>query len=135
LRLGVFHRQLLELAEKPCVLTITIVSTGSQIRISGVLRPYYSLSSLHGWALVPPRQHGGFAAMRLTQLNLAEATQRDVVLSGSGRRLRFTAGRETVFELERDTALLSAPPRTTRSGRYLYVGGRRRTVPEPWMLQ
>jgi hypothetical protein len=135
LRLGVFHRQLLELAEKPCVLTIIIVSTGSQIRISGVLRPYYSLSSLHGWALVPPRQHGGFAAMRLTQLNLAEATQRDVVLSGSGRRLRFTAGGETVFELERDTALLSAPPRTTRPGRYLYVGGRRRTVPEPWMLQ
>jgi hypothetical protein len=135
LRLGVFHRQLLELAEKPCVLTITIVSTGSQIRISGVLRPYYSLSSLHGWALVPPRQHGGFAALRLTQLNIADATQRDVVLAGAGRRLRFTAGGEIVFELERDNAMHTAPPRTTRSGRYLYVGGRRRTVPEPWMLQ
>jgi hypothetical protein len=135
LRLGVFHRQLLQLSEKPCILTITIVPTGSQIRVCGVLRPYYSLSSLHGWALVPPQQHGGFAAMRLIQLNIAEATQRDVVLDGTGRRLRFGTGGETVFELERDTALLTAPPRTTRSGRYLYVGGRRRTVPEPWMLR
>ena len=111
------------------------MSTGSQIRVSGVLRSYYSLSSLHGWALVPPQQHGGFAAMRLMQLNIAEAPQRDVVLDGTGRRLRFTAGGETVFELEPDNAMLTAPPRTTRSGRYLYVGGRRRPAPEPWMLR
>ncbi len=135
MRLGVFHRQLLQLAEKPCVLTITIVSTGSQIRVCGVLRSYYSLSSLHGWVLCPPQQHGGFAAMRLMQLNIGEATQRDVVLDGNGHRLRYTAGGETVFELERDNAMLTAPPRTTRSGRYLYVGGRRRIAPEPWMLR
>lgn len=135
MRLGVFHRLLSEWAEKPCVLTVSIVSAGSAIRIAGILRSYYSLSSLHGWALVPPQQHGGFATVRLTQLNLAEATQRDVVLDGHGRRLRFACGDEPVFELERDDATLTAPPRVTRNGRYLYVGGRRRPVPESWMLQ
>jgi hypothetical protein len=135
LRIGVFHRELLGLAEKPCILTITIVSTGSQIRVSGVLRAYYSLSSLHGWALVPPQQHGGFASLRLMELNIAAATQRDVVFDGHGRRLRYCSGSETVFELERDNVLFTAPPRTTRSGRYLYVGGRRRQSPEPWMLR
>jgi hypothetical protein len=135
LRLGVFHRLLLEWAEKPCVLAVSIPSAGSTIRIAGILRSYYSLSSLHGWALVPPQQHGGFATMRLTQLSVAEATQRDVMLDGHGRRLRFVRGDEPVFELERDEAILTAPPRVTRNGRYLYVGGRRRPLPEPWMLQ
>jgi hypothetical protein len=135
LRLGVFHRLLLEWAEKPCILTVAIPSAGSAIRIAGVLRSYYSLSSLHGWALVPPQQHGGFATVRLTQLHLAEATQRDVVIDAQATRLRFSAGREPVFELERDEAILTAPPRVTRNGRYLYIGGRRRPVPETWMLQ
>ncbi len=120
------------MAEKPCVLTVCIASTGSSVRIAGILRSYYSLSSLHGWALVPPEQHGGFAATRLTQLDIAGATQREVLL---GRRLRFSNGGETVFELERDDALFTAPPRAIGSGRYLYVGGRRRPAPEAWMLQ
>jgi hypothetical protein len=125
----------LEWSEKPCVLTVSIPSAGSTIRIAGILRSYYSLSSLHGWVLVPPQQHGGFATVRLTQLNVAEATQRDVVLHGQGRRLRFARGDEPVFELERDEAILTGPPRVTRNGRYLYIGGRRRPVPESWMLQ
>ena len=135
MRLGVFHRLLLEWAEKPCVLTLRIASVGGEVRIAGVLRSYFSLSSLQGWALVPPQQHGGFAAVQLTQLHLEDMTLRDVVLDGSGHRLRFSAGGETVFELERDDALFTGPPRRIGSGRYLYVGGRRRPSPEAWMLQ
>jgi len=135
LRLGVFHRLLYEWAEKPCVLTVRIASVGSGVRIAGVLRSYFSLSSLQGWALVPPQQHGGFLALQLTELHLEEMTVRDVVLDGGGHRLRFSNGGETVFELERDDALFTAPPRTTGRGRYLYVGGRRRPGPEAWMLR
>jgi len=135
LRLGVFHRLLLEWAEKPCVLTVRIASVGSEVRIAGVLRSYFSLSSFQGWALVPPQQHGGFLAVRLTQLHLEDMTVRDVVLESGGHRLRFSAGGETVFELERDDALFTGPPRSIGSGRYLYVGGRRRPAPEAWMLQ
>jgi hypothetical protein len=57
------------------------------------------------------------------------------VIDAQATRLRFSAGREPVFELERDEAILTAPPRVTRNGRYLYIGGRRRPVPETWMLQ
>ena len=128
-------RQLLEWAEKPCVLTVRVAATGTEVRVTGILRPYYSLSSLHGWALVPPQQHGGFAAVKLTQLPIAEAAQRDVVLDGHGRRLRFSGDGEVVFELERDDVILTAPPRTVRHGRYLYVGGRRRRTAEAWMLR
>jgi hypothetical protein len=135
LRLGVFHRSLLEWAEKPCVLTLRIASVGSEVRIAGVLRAYFSLASLQGWALVPPQQHGGFAAVQLTQLHLEDMTLRDIVLDGNGHRLRFTDGGEAVFELERDDALFTAPPRAIGTGRYLYIGGRRRPVPEAWMLQ
>jgi hypothetical protein len=135
LRLGVFHRALLEWAEKPCVLTVRIASVGSEVRVAGILRSYFSLSSLQGWALVPPQQHGGFASVQLTQLHLEEATLRDVLLDGRGRRLRFSAGGDTVFELERDDAFFTAPPRSIGSGRYLYVNGRRRRGPEAWMLQ
>ncbi|HEV2641874.1 MAG TPA: hypothetical protein VGT98_04180 [Candidatus Elarobacter sp.] len=135
MRLGVFHRLLLEWAEKPCVLTVGIASVGSEVRIAGVLRSYFSLSSLQGWALVPPQQHGGFAAVQLTQLHLEDATQREVLLDGAGHRLRFSGGGETVFELERDDALFTGPPRSIGTGRYLYVGGRRRPAPEAWMLQ
>ncbi|MDQ6943303.1 MAG: hypothetical protein M3169_12420 [Candidatus Eremiobacteraeota bacterium] len=134
MRLGVFHRLLLEWAEKPCVLTVRIASVGSEVRIAGVLRSYFSLSSLQGWALVPPQQHGGFASVQLTQLHLEGMTLRDVVLDGGGHRLRFSGGGETSFELERDDALFTGPPRTIGSGRYLYVGGRRRPGPEAWML-
>jgi hypothetical protein len=116
-------------------LTVGIASVGSEVRIAGVLRSYFSLSSLQGWALVPPQQHGGFAAVQLTQLHLEDATLRDVILDGKGRRLRFSAGGETVFELERDDALFTGPPRSIGTGRYLYVGGRRRPAPEAWMLQ
>ena len=135
MRLGVFHRLLLEWAEKPCVLTVRIASVGSEVRIAGVLRSYFSLSSLQGWALVPPQQHGGFASVQLTQLHLEDATQRELLLDARGHRLRFSAGGETVFELERDDALFTAPPRAIGRGRYLYVGGRRRPAPEAWMLQ
>jgi hypothetical protein len=135
LRLGVFHRLLLEWAEKPCVLTVRIASVGSEVRIAGVLRSYFSLSSLQGWALVPPQQHGGFASVQLTQLHLEDATQRELLLDAGGHRLRFSAGGETVFELERDDAPFTAPPRAIGRGRYLYVGGRRRPAPEAWMLQ
>jgi hypothetical protein len=135
LRVGGFLRTLYEWAEKPCVLTIRVVSAASEVRVTGVLRPYFSVSSLHGWALVPPQQHGGFAAVKLTQLQLADATHREVVLDIRGRRLRFACDDEVVFELERDDAILTAPPRTVRKGRYLYVGGRRRRQAEPWMLQ
>jgi hypothetical protein len=128
-------RQLLELAEKPCVLTVRIAATGSEVRLTGILRSYFSLSSLHGWCLVPPQQHGGFASLKLTELQLADAAQREVVLDGRGRRLRFAASDDVVFELERDDALLTAPPRTVRTGRYLYAGGRRRRAAEPWMLR
>ncbi len=135
MRLGVFHRLLLEWAEKPCVLTVGIASVGSEIRIAGVLRSYFSLSSLQGWALVPPQQHGGFASVQLTQLHLEDAAHREVLLAAKGPRLRFSSGGEIVFALERDDSLFTAPPRAIGSGRYLYVGGRRRPAPEAWMLQ
>jgi hypothetical protein len=134
MRLGRFHRELVDWAERACVLTVTFVSTGGQIRFTGVLRPYYSVQSLRGWALVPPLQHGGFASLRLTPLNLEEATTRLVLGHGAERRLRFAADAERIFQLERDQAVFTGPPRTTGRGRYLYVGGRRRPVPEPWML-
>ncbi len=134
MRLGVFHRSLLEWTEKPCVLTVGIVSIGSEIRVAGILRSYFSLSSLHGWALVPPQQHGGFAAVQLTQLHLEDTTVREVLLDGARQRLRFSSGGETVFGLERDDAFFTGPPRAIGSGRYLYVGGRRRPAPEAWML-
>jgi hypothetical protein len=134
LRLGAFHRQLILWSERPCILTVSVASVGSVLRLAGILRPYYSLNSVHGWALVPPQQHGGFSAMRLTQLAIEEATMRAVIGDGSARRLRYSAG-ETVFTLEADEATLTGPPRVTRDGRYLYVGGRRRPAPEPWMMQ
>lgn len=132
--MGVFLRLLYEWAERPCVLTARIASTGTEIRLAGILRPYHSLWSYHGWALIPPQQHGGFAALKMTELPIAEATQRDVVLGGRGRRLRFAAN-AMIFELERDDAFLTGPPRAVGRGRYLYVGGRRRRTAEPWMLR
>lgn len=135
MRVGVFLRQLYEWAERPCVLTVRISATGGEVRVAGILRPYFSVSSLHGWALVPPLQHGGFATAKLTELPIAEAVERQVVLAGHGRLLRFTANGEIVFELERDDAILTAPRRIIRNHRYLYVGGRRRRAAEPWMLQ
>ena len=134
MRLGVFHACLIEWAEKPCVLTIAVASVGSELRLTGILRSYYSLHSISGWALVPPQQHGGFATMRLTQLNLEDATMREVVVDADRQRLRFSSRRDTVFELQRDDAYLTGPPRIVKEGRYLYVGGRRRPVPEEWML-
>lgn len=116
------------------MLTVSVPSVGSELRFTGILRPYYSMHSIHGWALVPPQQHGGFATMRLTQLNLGDADDREVLGEGAKRRLRFSVRRDAVFELERDDALLTGPPRITKPGRYLYVGGRRRPVPEHWML-
>ncbi|HEY0393310.1 MAG TPA: hypothetical protein VGD01_02330 [Candidatus Elarobacter sp.] len=132
--MGVFLRQLYEWAERPCVLTVRVASSASEIRVAGILRPYFSVTSLHGWALVPPQQHGGFTSLKLTELPIAEAEQREVLLDGRGRTLRFT-GAEMVFELERDDAILTAPPRVIRNKRYLYVGGRRRRTAEPWMLR
>ncbi|HTJ25238.1 MAG TPA: hypothetical protein VMA36_03645 [Candidatus Limnocylindria bacterium] len=134
MRLGKFHQQLVDWAERSCVLTVTFASTGGEIRFAGVLRPYYSLHSLRGWALVPPQQHGGFESLRLTALNLEAATTRLVLGAGSERRLRFASDGERVFQLERDQVVFTGPPRTTGGGRYLYVGGRRRPAPEPWML-
>lgn len=134
MRVGVFLRQLHEWSERPCVLTMRIASAAAtEIRVAGVLRPYYSITSLHGWALVPPQQHGGFASLKLTELPIAEAEMREVIFDGRGRKLRFTT-HAMIFELERDDAILSAPPRVVRNQRYLYVGGRRRRHPEPWML-
>ena len=135
MRLGVFHRQLLAWAERPCVLTVAVSETAGAIRVAGILRPYYSLQSLRGWALVPPQQHGGFETMRLTALPFDEAALRAVIGDGENRRLRYSLDGRTVFTLERDHVTLTAPPRATRRGRYLYVGGRRRRTPEPWMLQ
>ncbi len=117
------------------MLTVRIASVGSEVRIAGVLRAYFSLASLQGWALVPPQQHGGFLAVQLTELHLEDMTVRDIVLHGNGHRLRFSDGGEAVFELERDDALFTAPPRSIGTGRYLYVGGRRRPSPEAWMLR
>ncbi|HEY4441117.1 MAG TPA: hypothetical protein VGN14_11730 [Candidatus Elarobacter sp.] len=105
------------------------------IRLAGILRPYFSLQSLRGWALVPPQQHGGFETMRLTELPFDEAVMRAVTGDGDERTLRYSLDRRTVFTLERDHVPLTAPPRAIRRGRYLYVGGRRRRSPEPWMLQ
>ncbi len=135
MRVGAFMRQLDEWAERPCILTVRVAATGGEVRIAGILRPYFSVQSLHGWALVPPRQHGGFATAKLTELAIAEAATREVVFDGRGRKLRFTVSGEVVFELERDDAVLTAPPRVVRNHRYLYVGGRRRRAAEPWMLQ
>jgi hypothetical protein len=135
LRHGAFLRILSDWAEKPCVLTVAVSSSGSEIRLAGILRPYFSLTSVHGWALVPPQQHGGFAAVRLTELRIDNALQREVILDTGGPRLRYSSGGEMVFTLVRDEARLTAPPRAIRSGRYLYVGGRRRPAPEPWMLR
>jgi hypothetical protein len=135
LRLGAFLRILSEWAEKPCLLTVAVAASGSELRLAGILRPYFSLTSVHGWALVPPQQHGGFAAVRLTELHIEQALQREVILDTGGPRLRYGSGGEITFTLERDEARLTAPPRAIRSGRYLYVGGRRRPAPEPWMLQ
>lgn len=135
MRLGGFVQQLGAWAERPCVLTITIPAADSRLVIAGILRPYFSLASIHGWALVPPEQHGGFAASRMTPLDLEHATAREIVDDEHGRRLRFRRDAHAVFELARDAALFTGPPRRTRPGRYLYVGGRRRPVPEPWMLE
>ncbi len=135
MRQGTLLRTLTEWAEKPCVLTISIAGAASTLRIAGILRAYFSLASLHGWALVPPQQHGGFSAARLTLLNLEETTQREVIAGEGPHRIRFARGEDVVLTLERDDAIFTPPPRATREGRYLYVGGRRRTVPEPWMLQ
>jgi len=136
LRVGVFLRQLSAWAEKPCVLTIRTAATGGELRITGVLRSYYSMTSLHGWALVPAEQHGGWDAQRLTPLDgMAEAMHREVVLTGHGRLLRYSRDGALVFELERDDTILTPPPRVVRNGRYLYVGGRRRRSAESWMLQ
>jgi len=135
LRVGIFLRTLAEWSEKPCILTVRVASTGTGVRVTGVLRSYFSFTSLHGWALVPPQQHGGFGAMKMTQLNIADAVQREVELDGRGRRLRFSTSAEVVFELERDDAILTAPPRSVGRGRYLYVGGRRRRRAEAWMLR
>jgi hypothetical protein len=135
LRLGAFQRILSDWAEKPCVLTVTVGAGGSELRLAGILRPYFSLSSVHGWALVPPQQHGGFSAVRLTELRIESALHREVVLDPGGSRLRYGLPGGITFTLERDEARLTAPPRAIRSGRYLYVGGRRRPAPEPWMLQ
>ena len=135
MRLGAFQRILSEWAEKPCVLTITVGSGASELRLAGILRPYFSLSSVHGWALVPPQQHGGFSAVRLTELRIESALQREVLLDAGGPRLRYGLPGGITITLERDEARLTGPPRATRSGRYLYVGGRRRPAPEPWMLR
>ena len=135
MRLGAFQRILTEWAEKPCVLTVSVGSEGSELRLAGILRPYFSLSSVHGWALVPPQQHGGFSAVRLTELRIENALQREVVLDAGGARLRYGLPGGIRLTLERDEARLTAPPRAIRTGRYLYVGGRRRPAPEPWMLR
>jgi hypothetical protein len=135
MRLGVFHRQLLAWAERPCVLTVAVRTVAGTICVAGILRPYFSLQSIRGWALVPPQQHGGFETMRLTALAFDEAPLRAVLGTGDDRRLRYSLDGRTIFTLERDHAILTAPPRATRRGRYLYIGGRRRHVPEPWMLQ
>ncbi len=117
------------------MLTVRTVATGGEVRVTGVLRSYYSLASMHGWALVPPEQHGGWSAQRLTPLDaIANATHREVALTGRGRMLRFACG-ELIFELERDDTILTPPPRIVRNGRYLYVGGRKRRSAESWMLQ
>ena len=134
MRLGAFHQQLVDWAEKPCILTITVAGS-SELRVGGILRAYYSLQSFRGWTLVPPAQHGGFATARLTQLNIEEMVWRQVVGDGAERRLRFWSGVEPVFELRPDAAHLTAPPRAVGTGRYLYIGGRRRTRPEPWMIR
>lgn len=134
MRLGRFHAQLVEWAEKPCVLTVSFPPTSGEIRFAGILRPYYSLYSIRGWALVPPQQHGGFESVRLTQLNIEAMSSRLVLGSGAERRLRFSAGGEQIFQLERDHVAFTAPPRAIGRGRYLYIGGRRKPVPEPWML-
>jgi hypothetical protein len=126
--------QLAEWSERPCVLTIAVPAASSRLRVAGILRAYYSLASMHGWALVPPEQHGGFTALRMTELCFDRATMRAVIDSGPQRQLRYALGSDAVFTLERDEALLTGPPRATREGRYLYVGGRRRRVPEPWMF-
>jgi hypothetical protein len=131
-RLGVFHDVLLSWAERPCVLTVTVSATGSELRFSGILRSYFSLTSLCGWALIPPQQHGGFRSLRLTALNLDQHEDRRVVVDADATRLRYVS-RDAVFELERDQTLLTAPPRATTTRRYHYVGGRRRPEPEPWM--
>jgi hypothetical protein len=135
LRLGVFVQVLGTWAEWPCVLTIRIPATGSELAVGGILRAYYSLTSVRGWALVPPEQHGGFGAARMTELELEHATEREVIEDAGGRRLRYRRDDDAVFELMRDASLFTGPPRHTRTGRYLYVGGRRRRAPEPWMLE
>lgn len=133
MRLGAFGDVLAAWAEQPCVLTLIVAETGARVRYTGILRAYHSVRSLHGWALVPPEQHGGFGSIRMTELALADAA-REVVGNGPDRALRFAPNAATICELRRDPALLTAPPRRTRAGRYLYTGGRRRRRPERWML-
>ncbi|HTW84871.1 MAG TPA: hypothetical protein VMD91_12430 [Candidatus Sulfotelmatobacter sp.] len=135
MRLGAFVEQLGAWAERPCVLTILVPAVDGRLAIAGILRPYFSLASIHGWALVPPQQHGGFAAIRLLELELERSSAREVIDDDDGRRLRYRRHDEMLCELTRDAAPFTAPPRRTRRGRYLYVGGRRRPVPEPWMLE
>ena len=134
MRLGRFVEQLQEWSEKACVLTVRIASVPEPLRFSGVLRSYFSLQSIRGWVLVPPVQHGGFETMRLTQLEFDEAATRECDEHPHGTVLRYTTSDGTIFELERDPAVLTPPPRTTQDGRYLYPGGRRRRRPERWML-
>ncbi len=132
MRLGGFQQQLVAWSEKACLLTVSVGE--SELRLGGVLRAYYSLHSIRGWVLAPPLQHGGFDAMRLIELNLEESNWRRIVGDSTQRRLRYAIN-GAVFTLQREDVHLTAPPRETRRGRYLYTGGRRRGRPESWMLQ
>lgn len=115
-------------------MTMRVPAAAEPLRRVGILRAYHSFSSLCGWVLVPPVQHGGFGAMTLTELFFENAAYRERIEDGGAVTLRFSPDGSTVVELERDHALLSGPPRVTRDGRYLYPGGRRRTRAERWML-
>jgi len=109
LRLGVFARVLSAWAEKPCLLTVSVASVASELRFAGILRPYHSLTSLRGWALVPPAQHGGFKTLRPTELALDAAVLRQVLSDGGRQRLRYALDDERLFLLERDDGFLTPP--------------------------
>lgn len=103
------------------------------LTITGILRPFFSLTSIRDWALVPPVEHGGTQAFKVTPLHFETMRKRVVVLDDRTQEptLRYWSHPELIFELAVICDMqLTAEPRAVKDGRYLLEGGRRRR--EPW---
>lgn len=110
------------------MLTVDIPWSATTVATFGILRPYYSLWSLRGWALVPPAQHGStavaptelhFDTMRARTVQAGDEEFVRLVYRNAEDSLRFT------LQWSPASSGLSAAPRRVRAERYLYAGARR----------